>query len=116
MDQQPAHHPRSNRHQGSAHPRASRRALGGVRGGQTDAAWPSACDLSNSVVIGGKPADNWPAYPEGVMSLARTHACVLCLAVLVSLTAAWSQPVLQGASTSASLDDLARQSLATIDG
>ena len=50
------------------------------------------------------------------MSLARTHACVLGLALLVSLTAACSQPVLQGASIPASLDEVARQSLATIDG
>jgi hypothetical protein len=50
------------------------------------------------------------------MSLARTQACVLGLAVFVSFTAACSQPVLLGASIPASLDELARQSLATIDG
>src|ERR1700676_1658798 len=46
------------------------------------------------------------------MPLTRTHACILCLAALVSFTAACSQ----GASGPASLDELARQSLATIDG
>src|ERR1700758_4176058 len=54
------------------------------------------------------------------MSLPRTYACVLCLAGLVSFTAAYSQrapqSATQGASASASLDELARQSLATIDG
>jgi len=50
------------------------------------------------------------------MSLARTRACVLCLAALVSFTAACSQPALQGASAPASLDELAHQSLATLDG
>src|SRR5258708_26962394 len=50
------------------------------------------------------------------MSLPRIHACVLCLAALVSLTAARSQREVQGSSAPASLDELARQSLATIDG
>ena len=50
------------------------------------------------------------------MSLPRTHVCVLCLAVLVSFTAACSQRAVQGAAAPASLDELARQSLATIDG
>jgi penicillin amidase len=48
------------------------------------------------------------------MSLPRTHVCALCLAALVSFTAAYSRPAPQAAS--ASLDQLARQSLATIDG
>jgi penicillin G amidase len=50
------------------------------------------------------------------MSLSRTHVCVLCLAALVSFTAVYSQRAPQGASAPASLDELARQSLATIDG
>ena len=50
------------------------------------------------------------------MSLTRTHACVLCLAALVSFTAAYSQRAPQGAPAPASLDELARPSLATIDG
>ncbi len=53
------------------------------------------------------------------MSLPRTYACVLCLclAALVSFTAAHSQRAPQGASApAASLDELARQSLATLDG
>jgi penicillin G amidase len=50
------------------------------------------------------------------MPLPRTHACVLCLAALVSFTAACSQRAVQGAPAPASLDELARQSLATIDG
>ena len=50
------------------------------------------------------------------MSVARTHACVLCLAALVSFTAACSEPAVQGAGAPASLDELAHQSLATIDG
>ncbi len=52
------------------------------------------------------------------MSLPRTHTCVLCLAVLVSFTAACSQRAVQGAPAPApaSLDELAHQSLATIDG
>ena len=52
------------------------------------------------------------------MSLPRSHACVLFLAGLVSLTSACSQSVVQGAQAPApaSLDELARQSLATIDG
>ena len=50
------------------------------------------------------------------MSVPRTYACVLCLAALVSFTAAYSQRAPQGASAPPSLDELARQSLATIDG
>ena len=72
--------------------------------------------FTNSLVIGGNPAYNWPGYPEGLMSLPRTYACVLCLAALVSFTAAYSQRAPQGASAPPSLDELARQSLATIDG
>jgi penicillin G amidase len=48
------------------------------------------------------------------MFLTRTHACVLGLAAVACLTAA--SPVAQEASTPKSLDELARQSLATIDG
>ena len=51
-----------------------------------------------------------------MMTLARSRACVLCLAALVSFSAAGSETALQGASAPASLDELARQSLATIDG
>jgi len=50
------------------------------------------------------------------MFLPRNPACVLCLAALVSFTAACSQRPAQGAPAPASLDELAHQSLATIDG
>src|SRR5690349_5558397 len=50
------------------------------------------------------------------MFLARTYACVLGLAAVGCLTAACSQPVANAASAPKSLDEVARQSLATIDG
>ncbi len=50
------------------------------------------------------------------MSLPRLHACVLCLLALVSFTSACSERTVQGAAAPASLDELARQSLAKIDG
>ncbi len=50
------------------------------------------------------------------MFLTRMQACAVRLAILAGCTAACSSPVLQGASTPASLDELARRSLATIDG
>ena len=50
------------------------------------------------------------------MRLSRTCACILCFAAIVSFTVACSQLAPKGASAPASLDELARQSLATIDG
>jgi penicillin amidase len=51
------------------------------------------------------------------MSVTRFHACVLGLAALVvSAGAACSQRAAQAAAPPSSLDELARQSLATIDG
>ena len=50
------------------------------------------------------------------MSLPRTYACVLCLAAIASSAAVFSQRAVRGAAAPASLDELARQSLATIDG
>ena len=50
------------------------------------------------------------------MSLARTCVCVLALAGAACLGVACSEPVARAAAPAASLDDLARQSLATIDG
>ncbi len=50
------------------------------------------------------------------MSLPRAHACVLSLCALVSFTAGCSQRTVQGAAAPASLDELAHQSLAKIDG
>src|SRR6476619_3285693 len=49
------------------------------------------------------------------MFRARTYACVLGLTAVACLTAACSQPIAQ-AGAPKSLDELARQSLATIDG
>ncbi len=50
------------------------------------------------------------------MRLSRTYACLLCFAALVSFTAACSQRAPKGPSAPASLDELARRSLAAIDG
>jgi len=50
------------------------------------------------------------------MSLARIPTCIAGLAAVASLTAACSQPVVHAAATAASLDEVARQSLAAIDG
>src|SRR4051812_27311451 len=50
------------------------------------------------------------------MFLAHTHKCVLGLAAVAWLTSACSQPVASAAPAPKSLDELARQSLATIDG
>jgi penicillin G amidase len=50
------------------------------------------------------------------MSLARLHASVLGLAAVACFSTACSQPVVQAAAAPASLDELARQSLSTIDG
>src|SRR5678815_3634755 len=54
-----------------------------------------------------------------MMSVPRTYVCVLSLVALASFTATYSQHAPQGSPGSpapASLDELARQSLATIDG
>src|SRR6478752_10441204 len=50
------------------------------------------------------------------MFRARTHLCVLGLVAVATLTAAYSQRVAQAAAAPRSLDELARQSLASIDG
>src|SRR5215467_15053395 len=50
------------------------------------------------------------------MSPARIHTCVMGVAAVACLTVACSQPVAHAAAVPASLDELARQSLATIDG
>src|SRR5579862_3585504 len=50
------------------------------------------------------------------MSLARAYACVLAVAGVACFGAACSQPVAHAATPPGSLDELARQSLAPIDG